>query len=315
MMKRLVYVDSALDRLWFDFARQTFAGHPDTVILDGREQCAARSWPHRADLCGWRAWLRQNAIGFFEYFPADNLPPALAAACEWRQVNLNVHFTGYPDHGAIARARRIAPAVTAFVCYDSYTHKHLPAVGFDSRRLILRPFHLDAAPHRSLDRAELLAAAGISAVPESTFLLLSLHEPCRRSQLHFDIHVAAMLRHLYPHVFLVMAGPLGDNDRILIQERLASWKVDNLILWTRQCYDWQSLASACDAVIAGPAPLSDIARYHTLLSLDLPIAAPDLFFQRYGMPPAPLRAPHPEPRALAALIVQKLLERSLLAAL
>lgn len=253
--KPLVVLSSQTDPLWRNYLP------PHSFRFDAGAGRKGDGYPHLFNIVGWRGWLKRHGIREVHLYQPDPELFPLLAAVSLLPISVTIHITGSLEIHRLRAIKRLAPRTARFSCAGHFLVAALEKIGIPAGRMTLdlpTPAIQPVSDSARGDlRRQITDAGGIDSEP---FLVLALAVPGNTHALRTACWACAVLYYLGKNIRLVAAGPCGRREEERLESWQRMWKVPQMIIPDRQRHDWDSLAAACDAVLASGQNLREVIR-------------------------------------------------------
>ena len=306
MTQTLIVLDTQVDPLWRNVLPGLSPnGKPATIapyeIIDLKTNGSNSSHPYHNDPATWCRWLDNHRVNKVHLFLPGNRSHILRTfACS--AVEINLHITGLLEHSTLKSLALTQSSIAHIFCPGKFIARQLTRAGIDSSKITVEIPAVTVAP-TSPERCRQIRSQLQNE--KSGPVLLALNCPQNAKALKALVWAIALVGHLVPQMTVVIAGACSDAE----EDRILNWQhimdVEHTVRLEREDFPWNELVDASDAVIAGPAPTTEVIRLLSARALNQHIIAPRGYYDEYlGGCQKTLYASSAEPRPLAQTLVR-----------
>ncbi|MCP4713233.1 MAG: hypothetical protein GY869_31770, partial [Planctomycetes bacterium] len=261
MSTKLIVLDTQVDPLW----RNALPGlSPDAEpakiapyeIIDLKTNGSKNSHPHHNDPASWCRWLDKHRINKLHLFlPGKRSHMLRTFACS--AVEINLHITGLLDLLTLKSLNLTQNSIAQFFCPALFIARQLTQAGIDSSKITLEIPAISATPTAPERRRQIRRQLQNE---KSGPVLLALNAPQNTNAIKSLVWAVALVGRLVPQITLVITGACSGVEK----KRIINWQhimdLDHTVKIEPGNLLWNELTDACDAVIAGPTPTTEIIR-------------------------------------------------------
>ena len=306
MSQTVLALDTDVDPLWLC--------HPSRSIKVKTGNQQARSdriislrsnvpshYPHSHDLPGWRRWFKRNDIHELRCYLPGGKSWAILSAAVLGSIPISLYVTRYLEAGELDYLKLWKKRTNRFYCACTFIGQQLQSHGVPADRIIVEA---PVIPLVLLSEVDLERYRNQLALPSDTYTLLSLVPPDKPKALQDIVWTAAIVKHIYPDIRLVISGDYGREDQLRLSDWEKMFNISHLLCLHPKSEEWDILVQVCDVVLAGSAGGQEVIRLHYAQAAGKPIVGGGKGYQKLidGYEKAYPVDP-PTPRQFAATIL------------
>ena len=282
MSPTLIVLDTQVDPLWRNcLPGLSPNGKPATIvpgeIIDLKTNGSNNPHPHHNDPATWCRWLDKHRVNKLHLFLPGNRSHMLRTfACS--AVEINLHITGLLEHLTLKSLALTQSSIAHIFCPGKFIARQLEQAGIDSSKITVEIPVVTVAP-TSAERCRQIRSQLQNE--KSGPVLLALNCPQNAKALKSLVWAVALVAHLVPQLTVVIAGACSNTEK----KRILNWQhimdVEHTVQMEREKFPWNELVDACDAVIAGPTPTTEVIRLVSACARKQHIIAPRRYYDEY----------------------------------
>jgi len=253
MPKTLILINEQTDKLWRQYLPND---QPQTMVIDPASHCDVPGRPYRYDLIGQRRWLRrQNIDRIHCYQPITDAYATLAAAV-MLDIETTIHLTGHIEDKARRTLKLLGRKSVSFSCAGNFIAGQLRQLGIDTNRISVNVPEVKITTAKGGKSRSRKLRRQISGGA----ILLALPAANEWKLLKNVFWAAAILKHFFDDLTVVVTGPCRPSDRRHIFHRQKMWDCQGMIYIDDNPTNWDELVGVCDVVVSSHTHLGDVIR-------------------------------------------------------
>jgi hypothetical protein len=256
MPKSLILINEQTDKLWRQYLPND---QPQTMVIDPAGHPNVPGWPYRYDLIGQRRWLRRQNIDRIHCYQPITAAYATLAAAVMLDIQTTIHLTGNIEDKARRALKLLARKSVSFSCAGNFIAGQLRQLGIDTNRISVNvpEVKITTAKDGKTRLRKLRRQIGGSGA-----ILLALPAANEWKLLKNVFWAAAILKHFFDDLTVVVTGPCRPADRRHIFHRQKMWDCQGMIYIDidDNAANWDELLGVCDVVVSGHTHLVDVIR-------------------------------------------------------
>jgi len=243
MTRTLILLGSGLDPLWLRYLDNTDSS---AQLIDLQKPFNSGPYPHRLNLPSWRRWLKEHGITRLLLYHPDPKSLTLLTAAALEKIEIIAHLVQPLDYLTVVYRKILIYCTGTFVCPADFIAAHL-------RDLAVVPSRIKMSlPKINLKKVDSARASRLreNFSPQiNNPTILSLPSPENLPALHCVIWTAALVRHIFKDLTLVVSCPANPAHRHHILRYQSQMDADGMIYFSDNTADWDELVAACDVVV------------------------------------------------------------------
>jgi hypothetical protein len=262
MSQTVIVLDTDVDPLWLRHVPRSLPDNSgnqppqgDRIISLGSNvpsQC-----PHFHDLFGWRRWFRQNDIQEVRCYLPGRKSWAILSAAVLDSISISQYVTRYLEAGELDYLKLWKKRTKRFYCAGNFIRQQLQTNGFAADRITVEDPVIPLSLSSEVDLEEYRKQLGL---PKDYYTLLSLVPPQDPQALKDIVWTAAIVKHVYPDIRLIISGDYDPEDRLRLSDWERMFKTSNMLIFHQKPEEWDILIRVCDVVLAGGAVGKEVIR-------------------------------------------------------
>jgi len=306
MSQTFIVLDTDVDPLWLRHPSRSIKAktgnqqaHSDRII--SLRSNVPSDYPHSHDLPGWRRWFKRNDIHELRCYLPGRKSWAILSAAVLGSIPISLYVTRYLEAGELDYLKLWKKRTNRFYCAGNFIRQQLQAHDMAADRIIVEAPVIPLAPSNEVD---LEKYKNQLELPNDIYTLLSLVPPQDPKALKDIVWTAAIVKHVFPDIRLIISGDYGREDRSRLSDWEKMFKTSHMLVLHPKPEEWDILVQVCDVVLAGSAGGKEVIRLHYAQATAKPIVGAGTGYKEcsngydkaFGVHP-------PTPRQFAATIL------------
>ncbi|MCF7958231.1 MAG: hypothetical protein K9M57_07285 [Phycisphaerae bacterium] len=301
MNKSLIVLNEHTDHLWRRYLLRVFH---DSLFVDLSEMAGQGGVPYHNDIAGWRQWLQEHQVTQVICLDPTPRSQMIISAGILNDVFLIIYLTRCVSKKCYDGLRIVDRWVDQYRCAGPSIGRQLRQFGLNPEKVTVDIPNVEMIQIDADRRNELRKGIG-----DDGPVLLALPRPDDKKPLYHVVWTAAILKHIYHNLRLVVAGQYNAEQKQVI----SNWQRDLLaeaMIHLDDQSDFDALAAASDIIVAGDGRSGDVIRMRHARKSGRHIVAPAAGWKDdlQGCPHATI-VPKGKPREMASAILS-LLEKA-----
>jgi len=282
MSQTVIVLDTDVDPLWLRHPSQSIkatAGNQQARsdrIISLRSN-APSHYPHSHDLPGWHRWFKRNDIHELRCYLPGGKSWAILSAAVLGSIPISLYITRYLEAGELDYLKLWKKRTNRFYCAGNFIRQQLQAHDITADRIIIEAPAIQLPPSREVDLEQYKNQLEL---PRDIYTLLSLVPPHDPKALKDIVWTAAIVKHVFPEIRLIICGEYGQEDRLRLSDWGKMFKTSNMLILHPKPEEWDILTRVCDVVLAGGAGGKEVIRLHYAQAAAKPIVGGGTGYQK-----------------------------------
>jgi hypothetical protein len=306
MSQTAIVLDTDVDPLWLRHLPRSpkdktgnQQAHSDRII--SLRSLSTTHYPYFRDVPGWRRWFKRNDIHELRCYLPGRKSWAILSAAVLGSIPISLYMTQYIEPRNFDYLKLWKHRTNRFYCAGNFISQQLQTNGVAADRIIVEEPVIQVSPSSEVDLEQYKNQLKL---PSDNYTLLSLVPPQDLKALKDIVWTAAIVKHVFPDIRLIISGEYGREDRLRLSDWERIFKASNMLVLHPKPEEWDMLVQVCDVVLAAGACGKEAIRLHYAQAAAKPIVAGGKEYNEFinGYKNAFLVHP-PTPRQFASTIL------------